>query len=68
MKTHPILFFDATEQERCKHGNVLPMPKTREQRQAERHEFNRQFAYWFAAVYIAGMMAVIAWMWMRGGR
>jgi hypothetical protein len=62
-------FFAAIDEgERCPHGNLLPMPKTREQREAERKEFNRRFFFWCGLAYVLGIGLVIGYLCARGGR
>jgi hypothetical protein len=66
MKPHPILFAPIDEGERCPHGKLLPMPKTREQREAERKDFARRFFWWCMGVW--SLLMVAAMCIMRGCR
>lgn len=64
MNTHTKVFFATDEplDPICPHGKVLPMPKTREQRDAEMARFNGLFAFWFAVGYCAVVCAALAWL------
>jgi hypothetical protein len=59
---------DEGEGERCPHGNLLPMPKTREQREAERKQFNRTFCMWYVIAQSMYFGALLAYLCTRGGR
>jgi hypothetical protein len=67
---HPHFLFADTENEdrRCPHGKLLPMPKTREQRAAERQQFNRRFFLACLSIWCCGMGLLVLWLMHRGGR